>query len=342
MHCSRPATSGGDSREQAAVDVREPAEVNLGEVKDIGASWDAAMQRGDWQEAWRQTDRIEIPRRHAQRFPDFVPVAGQLKWNGTPLEGRSVLIRCEHGLGDTLQFIRFVPQVVRLAREVHLLVQPHLLALLRGAPGLGNVSNGWTNDSPPHDVEIEIMELPYALRADLHCMPPPYSPLRAQAPAGLNLPLPGTGLINVGLLWAASDWDRSRSVPLRAFAPLLSVPNVQFYSLQQGAAAHDDELAQWPIVSLSAHTENIPAAAAAMQALDLIITVDGMPAHLAASLGRPTWLLLKHHADWRWMNDRTDSPWYPTMRLFRQPRPGAWEHAITAAAAALSALGSPP
>ncbi len=79
-----------------------------------------------------------------------------------------------------------------------------------------------------------------------------------------------------------------------------------------------------------------------MQALDLIITVDAMPAHLAGTLGRPTWLLLKHRADWRWMDERADTPWYPSMRLFRQPRPGAWDHTITAAAAALSAPGSAP
>src|SRR4051812_3985327 len=101
------------------------------------------MQGGDWLEAWRQTDRIEIPRRQAQAAAGFVRQPHQLVWDGTPFDGRSVLVRCLHGLGDTLQFIRFVPSICRAAREVHLLVQPQLLTLLRGAPGLGAVSNAW-------------------------------------------------------------------------------------------------------------------------------------------------------------------------------------------------------
>jgi hypothetical protein len=312
-------------------------------TEDVGAAWLAAMQRGDWAQAWRQTDRIELPRRVAQRTPGFVRQPGQLVWDGTPFEGRSVLVRCEHGLGDTLQFIRFVPLINKVAREVHLLVQPQLLALLSGAPGLGRVRNAWTDEPPPpHDVEIEVMELAYALRADIARIPPPYAHLRHGWPAGTPLPIARGRGLRVGLLWAASDWDTSRSVPLRSMSPLLHAMNATFFSLQHGEHAGDLRLAGLPIVELSTRTGAIEAAAAAMLQMDLIITVDGMPAHLAASLGRPTWLLLKHDADWRWMRDRTDSPWYPAMRLFRQPQPGNWHGAITAAAAALSALDSPP
>jgi ADP-heptose:LPS heptosyltransferase len=128
----------------------------------------------------------------------------------------------------------------------------------------------------------------------------------------------------VGLLWSASDWDRSRTIPLQALAPLFSLQEVQFYSLQQGEAAADPLLDGLNIESLSARTSGIPMAAAAICAMDLVICVDGMPAHLAATLGRPTWTLLKHEADWRWMEGREDTPWYPAMRLFRQPRPGDW------------------
>jgi hypothetical protein len=310
---------------------------------DVGAAWLAAMCRGDWAEAWRQTDRIELPRRIAQSSPAFVRQPGQLAWDGTPLEGRTVLVRCEHGLGDTLQFIRFVPLIHRVAREVHLLVQPHLLALLSGGPGLGSVRNAWTDEPPaPHDVEIEVMELAYALRADIGRIPPPYAHLRHRLPAGTPLPVTRSDRLRVGLLWAASDWDPSRSVSLQDLAPLLHATNATFFSLQQGERAQQRKFAGLPIVDLSAHTGAIEAAAAAMLRMDLIITVDGMPAHLAASLGRPTWLLLKHDADWRWMRDRADSPWYPTMRLFRQPHPGDWKGAITAAATALSAPGSSP
>jgi hypothetical protein len=307
---------------------------------EVATAWLAAMRRGDWEEAWRQTDRIELPRRWAEAHNAFTRGPQHLKWDGTAFAGRSVLIRCEHGLGDTLQFIRFVPSIARVARDVRLLVQPQLLALLRGAPGLGEVRNAWTHDPPPaHDVEIEVMELAYALRIRMDNLPPPYPHLRARVAAQGTVALPPEGRLRIGLLWAASDWDDSRSIPLRALEPLLAVHGARFFSLQQGRAANDPLLQRLPVVSLSGRTREIVAAAAAMLQLDLVITVDGMPAHLAGTLGRPTWTLLKHEADWRWMEARSDTPWYSTMRLFRQPRPGDWQSVVTSAARALSAPG---
>jgi predicted TIM-barrel fold metal-dependent hydrolase len=135
------------------------------------------------------------------------------------------------------------------------------------------------------------------------------------------------GRLNVGLLWAASEWDPSRSLPLEALQPLLALQGIRWFSLQQGPAAEAVADSQWPVEPLDRRTAKVEAAAAAMLALDLVIAVDGMPAHLAASLGRPTWLLLKHHADWRW-GDREDTPWYRTMRLFRQPAPGDWDGVV--------------
>jgi hypothetical protein len=310
--------------------------------EQVAAAWLAAMARGDWAEAWRQTDRIELPRRLAQSRGGFQRQPHQLIWDGTPFAGRSVLVRCEHGLGDTLQFMRFVPRIAEIAREVNLLVQPQLLPLLTGAPGLGTVRNAWTDEAAPaHDVEIEIMELAYALRCDIDQLPPPYPRLREQVAGSFPLQLPRDDHWRVGLLWAASDWDPSRSIPLSALEPLLRLERARFYSLQQGDAANDPLFNQMPIVPLSHFTRDVRAAAAAMLQLDQVITVDGMPAHLAATLGRPTWLLLKHDADWRWMQGQAESPWYPAIRLFRQPRPNDWTSAIMAAATALSALGSP-
>ena len=309
--------------------------------EQVAAAWFAAMRRGDWAEAWCQTDRIELPRRQAQGRAEFQREAHHLLWDGSPLAGRSVLVRCDHGLGDTLQFIRFVPLVAEMAREVILMVQPQLLGLLAGAPGLGTVCNAWTDEpAPAHEVQIEVMELPYALRCDIEHLPPPYPHLRGQAAGRFPLRLPRDGHLRVGLLWAASDWDRSRSIPLPALEPLVSIEGVRCYSLQQGQAVSDPMFRRLPIVPLSHFTSDIRAAGGAMLELDLVITVDGMPAHLAATLGRPTWLLLKHEADWRWMEGRADSPWYPSMRLFRQPRAGDWEGAVRAAAKALSELDS--
>jgi hypothetical protein len=301
----------------------------------LGRRWLAAMRAGDWEAAWQQTDLLESERRLAQAAPGFERQPWHLVWDGTPFRGRSVLVRCLHGLGDTLQFMRFVPPLAAQAGELHFLVQPSLLELLSGAPGLGAVSNAWTDQAPPHEVEIEVMELAYALRSTAATVPPPYPHLPRQLQGRHRMSLPAEGPLRVGLLWAASDWDTSRSIALDTLAPVLSVPGVRFFSLQQGRAALDPEVQRWGLVPLSGQTQEIAAAAGALQEMDLVIAVDGMPAHLAATLGRPTWVLLKHEADWRWMEQRSDSPWYPSMRLFRQPVPGDWEGVAHEVAAAL-------
>jgi hypothetical protein len=307
---------------------------------DIGYAWMAAMRRGDWEQAWRLTDAAELPRRFAQREPGFVRDRHHLCWDGTPFDGRSVLVRCEHGLGDTLQFIRFVPALQRIAREVHVMVQPLLLDVLAGAPELGTVHNGWTEwwPAPAHDVEIEIMELAYALRATPATVPPPYPHLAERVRGRLPVALPNDGALRVGFVWAASDWDTTRSVPLAQLEPVLRVPGVRCFSLQQGAAAADPLIERLPLQPLSRRTQDIAAAAAAMLELDLVVTVDNMVAHLAGTLGRPTWVLLKHEADWRWMDDRADSPWYPTVRLFRQRHEGDWNDVVGAAVERLEQL----
>ena len=303
----------------------------------VGRRWLAAMRAGDWEAAWRQTDLLEAERRRRACLPGFERKPWELVWDGRSFQGRSVLVRCLHGLGDTLQFMRFVPAIAAQARELHFLVQPSLLELLAGAPGLGSVSNAWTDDPPAHELEIEVMELAYALRSTAETVPAPYPHLPRQV-AGQKLELVARdGALRVGLLWAASEWDTSRSIPLHALAPVLSVPGVRFYSLQQGSAAGDPAATASGLVLLGERTQSIAAAACAMLQMDLVIAVDGMPAHLAATLGRPTWLLLKHEADWRWHDTGTTSPWYPAMRLFRQPAPGDWAGLAREVAGALEA-----
>jgi hypothetical protein len=301
----------------------------------VGARWMQAMRRGDFEAAWQATDLLEQPRRRgAARAPHH------LVWDGTPLAGRSVLVRCLHGLGDTLQFMRFVPRVAAQARELHFLVQPALLDLLHGAPGLGQVSNGWTDRPPAHEVEIEVMELAYALRCTASALMPPYPRLASRVVARLPWALPQESAMRVGIVWSASDWDATRSIPLDALQPLLDIPGVRFHSLQQGDAARAPQAEALGLVPLWKRTGRVLDAAAALMHMDLLVCVDGMPAHLAATLKRPTWVLLKHQADWRWMRERADSPWYPTMRLFRQPKPGDWTTPIREAAAALEKVAA--
>jgi len=309
---------------------------------EIACGWLAAMRRGDWEHAWRHTDRLERVRRRRQHLPGFVRGPDHLCWDGTPFDGRRVLVRCEHGLGDTIQFVRFVPRLTHLAREVHLMIQPALLDLFAGAPQLGVVHNGWTEwwPAPAHDGEIEIMELAYALRVTMDALPPPYPHLARQVAGHSPIRLPSDGRLRVGLVWAASHWDDTRSIALAALEPLLRLAGVRFFSLQQGEAAADPVLGQFGIERLSQDTREVAAAAAAMQQLDLVVTVDNMVAHLAGTLRRPTWLLLKRDADWRWMDDRSDSPWYPSMRLFRQEREGDWDPVVQQLAHAVATRSS--
>ncbi|HZQ63591.1 MAG TPA: ADP-heptose--LPS heptosyltransferase, partial [Casimicrobiaceae bacterium] len=310
---------------------------------DVGIAWEAGMRAGDFEAAWRATDRIERVRRTDEAAGRLAHRPDHLLWNGTSFAGRRVLVRCNHGLGDTLQFIRYVPLLRAIARQVSVLVQPHLLELLR-SPELGDVQNGWTDAPPPlHDVAIEIMELPYAFRSTIDTLPRrvPYLPLAHLRRFAADPPRLAEGAFRVGLVWGSSDWDPSRSVPLQALAPLAGVPDVRFYGLQQGEHAQSPAEAPFSMTVLSPHTSAIAAAAAAMMELDLVITVDCMAAHLAGALGRPVWVMLKADADWRWMERRDDSPWYPTMRLFRQPREGDWAAMVDRIAGALAAVVKP-
>lgn len=303
-------------------------------LPDVSGDWFAAMRRGDWEAAWRATDRLELPRRARQHLPGFERRPEHLRWDGTPPAGRSVLVRCEHGLGDTLQFMRFLPLLH--ARHVHFLVQPPLVELLRDAPDLGEVRNYWTDDPlPAHEVDMEVMELAYALRLSLPQLPPPYRHLRSQLPRADAFELPDEGRLRVGIVWSCSHWEPSRSIPLPDLAPLFALEEVQFFSLQQGEPAADPLLRRLDIEPLSHRTEDIRSAGAAMCALDLVISIDSMPVHLAGTLGVPTWVLLKKEADWRWMAGREDSPWYPTVRLFRQRREGDWRGLAEEVAASL-------
>ena len=308
------------------------------ELDDVAQRWEAAMRAGDFEAAWRETDRIERQRRAWEARGRLVHQPHHLLWNGTPFDDRRVLVRCNHGLGDTLQFARYLPQLRARAQRVDVLAQPHLVDLLQ-APAMGEVRNGWTDQPPPrHDLEIEIMELPYAFRSTVETLPArvPYLPLTAVQTARSALPpWPRSAAFRVGLVWSASDWDTTRSVPLAALEPFTRVAHVQFYGLQQGASAQPHHEAPFPITSLSTYTGDICAAAAAMLELDLVITVDCMVAHLAGALGRPVWVMLKRDGDWRWMTGRLDSPWYPTMRLFRQRVAGDWRETGRAVAKAL-------
>jgi hypothetical protein len=288
-----------------------PAPEHAGAPPD-GAAWLRHMRRGAWADAWAVSDAVLRARGgttsvHLQRHEQWI-------WDGTPLDGRRVLVRCYHGLGDTLQFARFVPPLRAVAAEVTLWAQPALLPLLATMEGVGPLEP--LHDGAFHgeyDVDVEVMELAHVAREG--------------------------GRLAVGLVWECGDWDRAtRSIPLPLLAPLAAVPGVALHLLQRGDALAACD----PALGAPSGHDDVLEAARVMRALDLVVSVDTMPAHLAGVLGVPVWTLLPHTADWRWMDDRDSSPWYPTMRLFRQPRPGDWQALLARVAGELAALAAGP
>ena len=291
------------------------------------------MRRGDFARAWEISDAhlhalragggpVQMGPRHLQRI-----------WDGEPLAGKRVLVRCYHGLGDTVQFVRFIAPLRAFAREVTLWAQPRLVRLLEAAAGADRVLP--LHDGVPDvafDCDIEIMELAHALRAQPATIArrvPYLFPKSSRE----RLPISPHELA-VGLVWRAGDWNPERSLPAQWLATLNRVRGVRFFSLQTGPAAAEAAL----IGAQDIGSEDAELTAARLRCLDLAIVVDTFAAHLAGALGVPTWLLLHHDCDWRWMKDRRDCVWYPTMRLYRQPAPGDWTSVINEVKAGLEEL----
>jgi hypothetical protein len=296
-------------------------------TEDPGARWLRHMLAGEWEAAWQVSDAL-LPREVDWRAPRHL----QRIWTGGAVEGRRVLVRCYHGLGDTIQFARFLPMLRARGAELKVWAQPALIPLLRTMPGAGRLLP--LHDGAPeaeYDLDLEIMELAHLFRVTPATLPAevPYLHPPRRAPAG--------GGLQVGLVWAAGDWDGRRSVPPALLAPLARIPGVTLHLLQRGSA-----LAEWPAgLGVVSGTDDVLGAASLMAGLDLVVSVDSMPAHLAGALGRPVWTLLQAEADWRWMAGREDSPWYPTMRLFRQERAGDWAPVVARVERELRALARP-
>jgi hypothetical protein len=291
------------------------------------------MRHGDFASAWRVSDAVLRARTGQPCW--HLPRHHQPVWDGTPLTGRRVLVRCHHGLGDTIQFIRYAPFLHAVASEVVVWAQPELVPLVERVRGVDRVLP--LHDGAPdvdRDVDVEVMELPWIFRTTLRTVPAEVPYLHVAPPPPPNDA--HDGALRVGLVWRAGDWDVDRSIPFPLLAPLAGVPGVALHVLQRGSG-----LAEWREgFGAVAGTDVVPAAARMMAGLDLIVSVDSMPAHLAGALGRPTWTLLRADADWRWMTAREDSPWYPTMRLFRQEREGEWEPLVERVASELRRLAA--
>jgi tetratricopeptide (TPR) repeat protein len=323
---------------------------------DPAANFESAFLRltlGNFRQGWPQYEaRFRVP---ALRIPqrNF----GAPRWLGKqPVAGKTLLVHAEQGLGDTLQFARYVPLLRERGAAVVFEVMPSLKALMASLPGSPRViARG--DAPPPLDFHCPLLSLPLAFDTQLATIPRS-TPYLAAEPARIGFwkqRLQGLPGLRVGLAWQGNAqvekliWARGRSMPLMALAPLAAVAGVTFVSLQKGAGA--EQILAVPfrdrIVDLGAELDHGADAfldsAAVMANLDLVISTDTSIAHLAGALGRPIWVALNIAADWRWLLDRTDSPWYPSMRLFRQPdRTKGWDPVVAELRNALSALATPP
>ena len=261
------------------------------------------MLDGDFKAAWAIADAVLAGRDPRTRNDASRPYHERWVWDGTSLAGRAVVVRCYHGLGDTLQFVRFLPALRAQAAHVTLEVQAELYGLLAKAQGADRVVAFDLASPIPADVDIEIMELQHALRE----VPDGKPYLRVA-------PMPATGA-RVGVCWQAGGWDPDRSIPLEQLRPALP-PHAA--SLQRGQAGVPDPLGG---------NMDIAATASFVTSLARVVAVDTMVAHLAGALGRPVDLLLKAEADWRWGRG-AGTPWYGNTTIYRQHRPGDWSEVV--------------
>jgi Flp pilus assembly protein TadD len=303
------------------------------------------LAAGRYEEGWRdyefrwQSDALASNRRN---FP-------QPLWDGAPLGDRVLLLHAEQGLGDTLQFIRYAPLVA--ARGIRLVVEvPHaLLRLVRlmAIPGAAIVAAG--TPLPPFDAHCPLLSLPRLFGTVIETIPadtPYLTPDPADAALWRERLAPAPGL-KVGLVWAgrcrsqtaAKMIDRRRSMSLAQLAALAACDHVRFYSLQKGDPAEQAATppAGLELIDLMDQAEDFADTAALVANLDLVISVDTSVAHLAGALGKPVWLLNRFDTCWRWLAGRDDSPWYPTLRQFRQSRPGDWDGVVARVVEALAA-----
>jgi tetratricopeptide (TPR) repeat protein len=278
---------------------------------------------------------------HAQEPASPPPALA--RWRGEPLDGKRILLEANQGLGDTIMFARFVASVHDRGGRVMLRAQPALDELLSCLSGLDRFVS--RDDAVPQaDVWFPLVDLPAVLGkgAARGPWPSPYLSAAPERIAHWAPQLAESGRARVGIAWAGNPThpdDRNRSLPLKAlFGPLSKLRDIEFISLQLGDAQAQ---AKWvPAIRSDIDVGNFADTAAVLSHLDLVISVDTSILHLAGALGRPAWGLLAYAPDWRWMLTRSDSPWYPSLTLFRQPRPRDWDSVAKEVATALTAFAA--
>lgn len=279
---------------------------------------------GDFKNGWKHYEWRWL----AKEFPSERRNFTQPLWCGESLEGKTILLYVEQGMGDAIQFVRYIPYVHRRGGRVVIECPKSLRRLFETVEGAHKViARG--EKLPSFDVQCPFLSLPGIFSQSLEDIPAdvPYIGVDRKRAEFFEDFLSDSFGVRVGLVWAGSPHhtnDRERSVPLKVMSPLASVRGCVFVSLQIGPASQQMESVDWPIANLTDHIHDYADTAALVSHLDLIITVDTSVAHMAGALGKAVWVLLPFAPDWRWLLGRYDSPWYPSMRLFRQPARRDW------------------
>jgi hypothetical protein len=301
----------------------------------------AALRRGDFATGWEEYEARIIA------VPGVLPRRGfaQRQWYGdTDLAGRSILLHAEQGHGDAIQFLRYVPMIAALGARVMLEVHRPLVPLAATIPGVVELHQ--LNEPLPHfDLHCPLMSLPLALGTDLTSIPAeiPYLSVPRERLARWRRRLGPRQRMRIGIAWSGNpDYadDHKRSIPLADFTRILDRPECELHVIQNDVRASDKPVLEG-LAHLTDHSTlfgDFADTAALISLLDLVIAVDTSVAHLAGAIGWPTWLLLPHLSDWRWLTEREDSPWYPTMWLFRQETEGDWAGVLDRVAQQLSAM----
>jgi tetratricopeptide (TPR) repeat protein/glycosyltransferase involved in cell wall biosynthesis len=306
------------------------------------ANWNLAiiwLLRGEYEMGWRQFEW----RKRLHPTLTARPGTSGPGWDGSPLEGRHILLTTEQGLGDTLQFIRYA-QLVRQAGAGRVTVEcpaavRELVATVAGVDEV--VATG--EALPAHDTHASVMSLPHLLGTTLDTIPASVPYLRSGQRDVAERVTAAPGVLKVGIVWAGNPIhprDHLRSIPLADLARVFDVPGAQFFSLQKGGDSERDlhDLGDDRVVDLAPYLDDFGDTAAAIEQLDLVIAVDTSVAHLTGALGKAVWILLPAVPDYRWLLDRTESPWYPTAKLFRQPAPRQWDDVVVALTKSLCRL----
>jgi tetratricopeptide (TPR) repeat protein len=291
------------------------------------------LSSGQFAEGWEEFEwRLRV--RSARLDRDFP----QPYWNGEDLPGQTLLIYTEGGFGDALNFIRLVPQVSGRVGKVVVECQPELLQLFANIPGVDRwIARG--EALPPFDCRIALPSLPRILGIRLQTIPNNVPYLKAPI-AGIEYwrkRIPKDGVKNIGLCWSGSVGkllEHPREISL--FTPIAKIPGIRFFSLQKGPEGNQSPPEGMELIDHTKELNDFADTAALIENLDLVISVDTSIIHLAGALAKPVWVLIPKYPDFRWLLDREDSPWYPTLRLFRQQSRGDWESVVGRAAKELS------